>query len=34
MGEAERQSQIALAQVDHYGLSDHPTQALVFAVSA
>ncbi len=34
LGEAERQSQIALAQVDHYGLSDHPTQALVFAVSA
>lgn len=33
MGEAERQSLIALSQVDHYGLSDHPTQALVYAVS-
>ena len=34
MGEAGRQAQIALDQVDHYGLSDHPSQALVFAVSA
>ena len=34
MGEAERQSQLAMAAAEHYGLSDHPTQALVFAVSA
>ena len=31
---AARQSQLAMATTDHYGLSDHPTQALVFAVSA
>lgn len=34
LGEAERQALLAIAQVEHYGLSDHPTQALVFAVSA
>ena len=34
LGEAERQSQLAMAAADHYGLIDHPTQALVFAVSA
>ena len=33
-GEAERQALIAMSQVDHYGLNDHPTQALVYAVSA
>ena len=34
MGEAEDHSQIAIAEVEHYGLGDHPTQALVFAVAA
>jgi len=34
MGEAERQMQLAMVRVEHFGLGDHPTQALVFAVSA
>ena len=34
MGEAERQSQLAMLRVEHFGLGDHPTQALAFAVSA
>lgn len=34
IGEAERQTQLALRRVDHFGLGDYPTQALLFAVSA
>ncbi|HYH62080.1 MAG TPA: LuxR C-terminal-related transcriptional regulator [Solirubrobacterales bacterium] len=34
MGEAERQTDLAMMRVEHFGLGDHPTQALVFAVSA
>ncbi len=34
IGEADRQSELAIAKVNHCGLGDHPTQALVFAVSA
>jgi LuxR family maltose regulon positive regulatory protein len=34
VGEAERQAALAVAETDHYGLGDHPTQALIFAVSA
>ncbi len=34
MGEAERQMQLAISKIEHYGLADHPTQALAFAVSA
>ncbi len=34
VGDAERQAELACAKVTHYGLGDHPTQALVFAVSS
>ena len=34
LGEAERQAALSVAETDHYGLGDYPTQALVFAAAA
>ena len=34
MGEAERHAALSVAEVDHYGLGDYPTQALCFATAA
>jgi LuxR family transcriptional regulator, maltose regulon positive regulatory protein len=34
LGEAERQASLSVAEADHYGLGDYPTQALAFAAAA